>query len=61
MEPLLLTRQAASMLGVSRWYIMSRVKDKTLPVVRLSRNRIRFRASDLEVFVASKVVAAIKQ
>ncbi len=55
MEKLLTTKEAAQLLGLSKWFVQSRVKDGSLPVIRISRNRVRYRPADIERFVAKLV------
>lgn len=54
MEKLLNIQEAASLLGLSKWYLHKKIREGELKIVRLSRNRIRFRHSDLETFVSSR-------
>ena len=61
MEPLLTTQQAADLLGISPRFIMARVKDGSIPIIRISSTRVRFKPSDLEAFAASKTAPATKK
>lgn len=48
----LLTRdEVAQQLGVSRAWVSARVKDGTLPFLRLGPKLLRFRPSDLDAYV----------
>lgn len=57
MEKLLTTEQAAELLGLSKWYLQKKIRAGELKIVRLSRNRIRFRHADLETFVSNHTAA----
>lgn len=57
MEKLLNIQEAASLLGLSKWYLHKKIRAGEIKIVRLSRNRIRFRASDLETFVSNHTAA----
>jgi excisionase family DNA binding protein len=53
MERLLTAREAADLLRVSRTTLYRLLKDQQLPAVRMQKD-LRFRASDLEVWLNSK-------
>jgi hypothetical protein len=52
------TRQTASLLGLSVYFVKDHSTgevEPTIPFVRLGRNRVRFRASDLKAFLEANL------
>lgn len=49
-------KEAAGMLSMCRQTLMEYVKKGTLPCIRLARNSVYFRPSDLEIFIDSREV-----
>jgi excisionase family DNA binding protein len=54
---LLNTRELAAMTGFSEGTLRHWVSERRLPVVRLSARCVRFRLSDIEAWLAGKVIA----
>jgi hypothetical protein len=55
---LLDTRQTASLLGLSTYFVHDHSVgdvEPTIPFIRLGRNRIRFRVSDLKAFMEANL------
>jgi excisionase family DNA binding protein len=55
---LLTTEEAADRLGRSERWVRARVKDGTLPWIRLDEGPLRFRLEDLRAFAAERRVPA---
>ena len=55
---LLDTRQTASLLGLSTYFVKDHSTgemEPSIPFIRLGRNRVRFRASDLKAFLEANL------
>lgn len=55
MEKLLTIPEAATLLGMSRWFLQKQIRLGRVKVVRLSHHSLRLRNSDLAEFVACHV------
>lgn len=55
---LLDTRQTANLLGMSSYFVKDHSTggvEPSIPFIRLGRNRVRFRASDLKAFLEANL------
>lgn len=50
MDSLLTIKQCAEKLNMSKWFVHASIRNKTLPVVRLSHRATRIRPADLAKF-----------
>jgi excisionase family DNA binding protein len=53
--------ETAALLGINSGTAYHWVSEGRLPVVRLSARCIRFRRSDVEAFIAARVVAPVEE
>ena len=58
MEPLLTIREVSELTNLSVGTLYRWISEGRIPVVRLSKRCIRFRQSDIEEWIAAKVVAS---
>jgi len=58
-DPLLTTRQVAVFLGLSPETVLRRYRRGELPGIRLGSNVLRFRASEIEAWLASRCSVAV--
>jgi excisionase family DNA binding protein len=59
MSSLLTVRQAATLLGVSRWTLYRAIEQGSIRHVRLGPQTVRFRVEDLEALVRARTVEPI--
>jgi excisionase family DNA binding protein len=57
-SPLLTAREVADLLGVSTETVLRYVRRGDLPAIRLPGGAIRFRADDLDAWVATRATTA---
>jgi excisionase family DNA binding protein len=56
MEPLLTIREVSQLTGLSVGTLYHMISDRRIPVVRISARCVRFRRSDIEEWIAGKVI-----
>ena len=55
-EPLLTTREAAALLGVSKAFLeRDRWAGARIPFVRLGTRAVRYRRTDIDIYVAHRI------